>query len=112
MQQTNFQPLVGFAIQVAASVRPVVERVAQHDRALGDQIRRAMSSVVLNLAEAFGSAAGQRRNRFSTARGSLSETRAAIQLAAAWGYIDGERAASAEAHLDQLGARIHGAARK
>ena len=112
MQHTQVHPLVGFAIQVAAGVRPVVERVGRRDRALADQLRRAVSSVVLNLAEALGSDAGNRRARLATARGSLCEARAAVQLAAAWGYIDDTSATSIAAQLDRLGARLFGVVRR
>lgn len=89
----------------------MVERVGRHDKALADQIRRAMNSVVLNLAEALGSDAGNRRARLATARGSLTETRAGVQLAAAWGYIDDATAKSVDSHLDRLGGRLFGFAR-
>ena len=111
MQHTQVHPLVGFAIQVATGVRPVVEQVGRRDKALADQMRRAVSSVVLNLAEALGSDAGNRRARLATSRGSLSEARAAVQLAAAWGYIDDALAKSIDTQLDQLGGRIFGLAR-
>ena len=39
--------------------RPLVEGVARRDRDLGSQVRRALSSVALNVAEGFGSAAGR-----------------------------------------------------
>ena len=90
----------------------MVEQVGRRDKALADQLRRAVSSVVLNLAEALGSDSGNRRSRLATARGSLSESRAAIQLAAAWGYIADTSAQSIDIQLDRLGARIFGVARR
>ena len=90
----------------------MVERVGRHDKALADQVRRAMSSVVLNLAETLGSDAGNRRARLATARGSLAETRAGVQLSAAWGYIDDATAKSVDSHLDRLGGRLVGLSRR
>ena len=43
--------------------------------------------MVLNVAEAAYSDAGNRRARLFTAMGSANETRAALELAGAWGYI-------------------------
>jgi hypothetical protein len=33
-------------------LRPTVQRIRRHDRDLGEQLRRALSSVALNIAEA------------------------------------------------------------
>ncbi|MDH3728828.1 MAG: four helix bundle protein [Myxococcales bacterium] len=72
------------------------------DRDLFDQVRRAMNSVVLNLAEAEGNDAGTARARFATACGSAKEVRAGLQLAAAYGYISQNRLASLDIALDQV----------
>lgn len=69
---------------VVALCRPLVDVVARRDRDLGSQLRRAASSVALNLAEGFGSTAGNSRLRFESARGSLYETQAGIRVAIAW----------------------------
>ena len=46
---------MGIALEVATqfirALRPHIESLARHDRSLADQIRRAGTSVVLNLAE-------------------------------------------------------------
>jgi four helix bundle protein len=73
--------------EMIAAVRPVVARVRRYDRSLADQLVRAASSVALNIAEADASDAGNQRARFCTAAGSASEVRAALRLAAAWGYV-------------------------
>jgi four helix bundle protein len=39
-------------IEMIEAVRPVVQRIKQHDRSLADQLVRAASSVALNIAEA------------------------------------------------------------
>ena len=71
----------------SSNQRPLVETIARRDRDLGSQIRRALSSVGLNLTEGFGSAAGNGRLRFERARGSLYEAQAGLRLAVAWGYV-------------------------
>jgi hypothetical protein len=60
------QEILNHTFTVIALVRPIVEAVARRDRDLASQIRRAMSSVGLNLAEAFGTAGENARLRFET----------------------------------------------
>jgi four helix bundle protein len=90
------------AIEAVKLLRPIVERIHRHDRSLADQIRRAASSVVLNLAEAAYNNAGHRRSRLESARGSANEVRAALSLACAWGYIDAAQAADIDALYDRV----------
>lgn len=108
MQTSQLQQIVTFGIEIVSRVKPVVDRC---DRALADQLRRAMNSVVLNTAEATGSDPGNRRARLATARGSVHEARAAIKLAAAWGYIPTTHADAIDRDLDRLGARLYGLSR-
>jgi hypothetical protein len=56
------------ALSVVEMARPLVETISRKDRDLASQLRRAISSVVLNLAEGFGTAQGNSRLRFETAR--------------------------------------------
>jgi four helix bundle protein len=106
------QEILNHTFQVIQLVRPVVEAVARRDRDLASQIRRAMSGVGLNLAEGFGTAAGNARLRFETARGSLYEAQAGIGVAVAWGFVSQEDAAPVLQALDGLGARIFGLSRR
>ena len=93
-------------------VRPVVAVVGRRDRELGSQIRRAMTSVGLNVAEGFGTQMGNSRLRFSTARGSLYEVHAGLSMAVAWGYVTADEIAPVHAALDHLGGRIYGLERR
>jgi len=49
--------------------------------------------MVLNIAESEYSDPGNRRARLFTAAGSTNESRSAVRVAIAWGYIHKERAA-------------------
>lgn len=63
--------------------------------ALEDQLRRAASSIGLNIAEAALSDPGNKRARFHTAAGSARETQHALRQAIAWRHvraIEAERA--------------------
>ena len=74
-------------VQLVASVRPLVEAIERRDSSLGSQLRRALSSVPLNIAEGWGCAGGNRRLRYLTALGSARETLACLHVAEAFGYI-------------------------
>ncbi len=75
-------------LDVLRMLRPVIAQIEKHDRDLGNQLRRASSSVPLNLAEASGSAGGTRSLRYRTALGSAREVGACIDVALAMGYVD------------------------
>ena len=90
------------ALEVIGDVRGVLGRVQRHDRSLFDQARRAGSSVVLNIAEAQGSDAGNARARYATASGSARELSAALRLAVAWGYVDARSVQTIEDKLERV----------
>jgi four helix bundle protein len=111
MRHPLHQPLE-HAIHAIALARPLVEAVARKDRDLGSQLRRALSSVALNVAEATGNQAGNARLRYDSARGSLYEARAGLRIAIAWGYVATESASEVLDVLDALGGRLFGLARR
>jgi len=75
-------------IQVLGMLRGVLTQIERHDRDLGNQLRRAASSVALNLAEGSGSHGGTRLARYRTALGSARETVACLDVAVALGYVE------------------------
>jgi len=75
-------------------------------------VRRALPSVGLNVAEGFGSGAGNAWLRFESARGSLHETQAGLRMAIAWGYLSEAQAAPALEAIDRLGGRVFGLCRR
>ena len=68
----------------AARVARVVEKF---DSDLARQLRRAATSVVLNLGEGDGTTAGHRRQRYLTAMGSAREVVACFDAAQAMEYV-------------------------
>ena len=92
------------ALAMVAALRPVLAQLAKGDRALTDQVRRAASSVALNLAEGNRRNGQDRMQFFRIAAGSAAEVRAALEVAQAWGMID--TAAVAEAELDRVLAMV------
>jgi four helix bundle protein len=74
-------------IELVRELRGTAVQIERKDRDLGNQLRRAASSVVLNLSEGMYSRAGLRPARYHTALGSAREVAACLEVAAAWGYI-------------------------
>jgi len=96
------------AIHAIEILRPVVAEIRRCDRDLGEQLRRALSSIVLNVAEGSRSQGGNRTARFSTPAGSNGESRAALRLAVAWGHVTPDEIADGEAALDRVAAMLYG----
>jgi four helix bundle protein len=92
------------ALAMVAALRPVLAQLLKGDRALADQVRRAASSVALNLAEGNRRTGQDRLQFFRIAAGSAAEIRAALEVALAWGCIDA--APAAEAELDRVLAMV------
>ena len=73
-------------IRVIAELKIVVVMIEGHDRDLARQLKRAASSVALNIAEASGSSGGTRRERYKNALGSARDVGACLDVAEAFGY--------------------------
>ncbi|WP_394846472.1 four helix bundle protein [Pendulispora brunnea] len=103
---SRFQVLE-LAVQAIEVLAPVVARIRRCDRDLGEQLRRALSSVALNIAEGNRSQGGHRIARFSTAAGSNGESRAALRVAVAWGYVQPRELEAADELLDRVAAMLY-----
>jgi four helix bundle protein len=86
-----------FVLETIRLFVPVVCAIEKRDRSLGDQMRRALASIALNVSEGAGTKRGNRRLRFETACGSAKESGSAYQVAGAFGYV-----AVDEALVDRL----------
>ena len=94
-----------------------VNRRARHDYAIEDTLEagivltgteiKSVREHRVNIAEAYGSQAGNRRVRFESAHGSLYEAAAAIRIAVAWGYTSADGCMAALTAIDRLGARLY-----
>ena len=88
--------------ELIAALRPLLPRIQRRDRALAVQLTRAASSISLNVSEANYSDPGNRRARFYTAAGSANETRAALRVAMAWGYLTSGETQGSLVLLDRI----------
>jgi four helix bundle protein len=94
------------AIEMTRSLRQPVAEVARSDASLASQIRRAASSVPLNVAEARKREGRDRAHLFRVAAGSAAEVQSALETAQAWGYLDTGAASEVLALLDRELARL------
>jgi four helix bundle protein len=74
------------ALDLVRALRPVVAQLRNHSSDAADQVERAASSIVLNIAEGRRRHGRDPRRFFDMAHGSAGEIRGALDLADAWGW--------------------------
>jgi four helix bundle protein len=74
------------ALDLVRALRPVIAQLRSHSAEAADQVERAASSIVLNLAEGGRRHGRDPRRFFDMAHGSAGEIRGALDLADAWGW--------------------------
>ena len=84
-------------LQLIKELRPTLDEIARHDCDMHRQIKRSLTIVALNTAEARWRNNGNGRQRFETAMGSANESHTCLRTADAFGYVE----VSAK-HLDTL----------
>jgi len=90
------------SLEVVASVCSLANRVQQFDRDLARQMRRACSSVTLNMAEGMYSRGGNRLARFHDAMGSAKETMACLHVCMAAKYLARSQVDADLARIDHV----------
>jgi four helix bundle protein len=81
------------AIDLVCQLRPIVEQIKMHDAHLADQLKRAATNTVANLAEGQRRAAGNKRRAYENAHGEAREMLGCLDCALAWGYAIDDGAA-------------------
>ena len=94
--------LEGMTVELVRELRPIVARIAREDRHLADQLRRAATSVALNVSESAYARGANRKALLCVAAGSANESRAAVRVACAWGYVGESDTKAAEARIDRV----------
>jgi len=121
MHTPQSSSILEHALEIAMLARPLIEIIQRKDRDLASwffnhssasQVRRAISSIALNAAEAQGNTGGNTRVRLESALGSLYEAQAGIRLAIAWGYFSQATANDVLASMHRLGGRVYGVVRR
>jgi four helix bundle protein len=79
--------IYGFILEVIGKLRSVIGDIEHKDPDLGRQMRRAASSVALNVSEGQYSRGKNRAARYHNAMGSMRETLSCIEVGIALGYI-------------------------
>ena len=88
------------SLDVIRKLRPIVEQIKMHDAHLADQLRRAATNTVANLAEGQRRQAGNKRRSYENAHGEAREMLGCLDCALAWGWATDDTAVRAE--LDRL----------
>lgn len=78
-------------LEVLRQLQPVLRRIEVQDRDLGRQLRRASSSVALNLGEGMYSRGQNRQARYHNALGSARETLSCLEVAAVSSYVEEDK---------------------
>jgi four helix bundle protein len=90
------------SLDLVRALRRPVAHVRNRDRDLAQQIRRAASSIALNIAEGRERAGAGRTHHWRIAAGSAAEVRAALRVAVAWGDVEDRDVAGALELLDRV----------
>ena len=101
------QRLNRLAIAVVGEIRRAMPTLAAWDRDLVSQMRRAVASVPLNLAEGLRRTGRDREHLLGVALGSAAEVRAILNGAAAAGTLSAATHEALEAMLDRVGAMTY-----
>lgn len=93
--------------EMARAARALASQLGHRDRRLADQLHRAASAVPLLISEgANRRTPGQKRQRFTEARGEAAEVAAACELAALFGIVSDDEAIEVELLADRVAAML------
>jgi len=98
--------------EVARDGIELVREVPRGHGELVDQVRRALTSMVLNTTEGLHRHGGDRRNLLRIAKGSAAEAEAGLDLLAMLGLVAQERAKALMAQLDRSRGMLYSLAAK
>ena len=90
------------SVRFSRCLRELSPRLRARNPDLFRQLRRAASSVPLNLAEGAGRQGADRKQHYRIARGSALESEAILLVAEAWGDLDGKALEPVMPVLDRL----------
>ena len=88
------------SLELITELRTIVVAIKRHDPNLADQLQRAATSTVANLAEGQRRQKGNKHRAFEIAHGEAREVLGCLDCARAWGWIADDDAARTK--LDRL----------
>jgi four helix bundle protein len=100
------------SLEFAEVAHRVTERCPAGHKELGDQLRRAAPSIVLNLAEGNSKKGKDGRRYYESARASVAECRAIFDLCGLYGLLREDEKARADELLERIMAMLTAMARK
>lgn len=112
MHNPKSSTILAHSLEVVALARPLIEAIHRKDRELASQVRRALSSVAVNLAQGFGCTGGSARARLETASGSLNEAHTGFRIAIAWRHIPQSPTKELLESMHSLGGHVFGLCRR
>ena len=89
-------------LDLIRALRPLCEQIARPSPDLADQLRRAATSVMLNLGEGVRRTGRDKKRAYRIAAAEAQEVRAALEAALAWGWVDDAAVAAARALADRV----------
>ncbi len=95
------------ALEMVRGVSVVARRVERVDPDQARQMRRACTSVPLNLAEGIHSQGRNRSARLYNSMGSAKETLACLDVSATAGYVDEQEVAGERDRIDRIVATLY-----
>ena len=94
-------------LELIRSLRVPLGQLSTKDADLVGQIRRAASSIGLNLSEGKRRTGKDRVHHWRIAAGSAEEVRGSLLIAEAWGHVDSKAVAPCLELLDRICAMLH-----
>jgi four helix bundle protein len=89
-------------LDLIRALRPLCEQIARQSADLADQLRRAATSVMLNLGEGVRRTGRDKTRAYRIAAAEAQEVRIALEAAVAWGWVDDAAVAAARALADRV----------
>lgn len=89
-------------LDLIRALRPLCESLRERSPDLADQLRHAATSVALNLAKGAHGIGRDKKRAYGSAAAEAQETKAALEVASAWGWLDDPTLATARVLADRV----------
>ena len=89
-------------LDLIRALRPLCAQLALQSPDLADQLRRAASSVALNLGEGVRRTGRDKKRAYRIAAAEAQETKVALEVALAWGWLDESELADVRTLADRV----------